>query len=183
MNVVIVKEILKFRPRMLILIVVLLLLNIGISAYVALYQKPRLAEIQGDWFKKRKAVAGDAARGMVAVYRQGESDLTTWRSRIILKKDFARFIGSLFETAKSSSLALKGVTYKASLVQGENLTAYALEMNVVGTYAAVKSFIADLGRRREIMTIDNVSLTSGVVNGDAISLKVQLTVYLRAEGQ
>jgi type IV pilus assembly protein PilO len=183
MNATIVKEILKSQPRMLGLIAALVLTNICLSAYVALYQKPRLAEIQVSWFNKRQSATGAAARGMVAAYRQGENDLQSWQSRVILKKDFARFVGSLFETARNNSLAFKGVTYKPSLVKGENLAAYSVDMNVVGKYAAVKSFIADLGRKPEIMTVDNLSLTSSVENGESVALKVQLTVYLRMEGQ
>jgi type IV pilus assembly protein PilO len=182
MTVTIIKEIFKARPRIFILIAVLLLLNIGLSVFVTLYQKPRLAEMQGNWFVKRRAATGGAAEDMAAAYMQGEKDLQIWQSRIIPKKDFARFVGGLFETARKNSLTYKGLSFKASQIKGENLAAYTIDMNVEGKYGAVKSFIADLGRKQEIMTIDNLSLSSKVETGEAIALKIQLTVYLRTEG-
>jgi len=183
MNISIIKEVITSRKRTLILIAVLLVLDVGLSAFVALYQKPLLANKQVNWFDKRRSASGGTAVAMAAVYAQGEKDLQTWQGRIIPKKDFARFVGSLYEIAAKNSLAFKGVAFKASQVKGEDLALYEVDMNVVGKYGAIKSFIADLGRRREIMTLDNLSLTSSVENGDAIALKVQMSVYLRMEGQ
>ena len=61
----------------------------------------------------------------------------------------------------------------------EDLVTYTLDFNVTGKYAAVKSFLADLGRMHEILTVDNISLANSKASEDAVALKVQLTVYLR----
>ena len=183
MNVRVVKEIIKTQPKTCIMIFALALLNVCLWAYAAAYQKPRLEELQRIWFEKRKSVAGGAALSIASAYQQGESDLEAWRSRIIPKKEFARFAGNLFEIAANNSLAFKGVTYKVIQHKDENLVSYVLDFNVTGKYAAVKSFIADIGRMREIATLDNISLNNNSVTVDAVALKVQLTVYLRMEEQ
>ena len=183
MNVAFAKEIVRVRPRTLILVALLVLIDCGLFVFVALYQMPRLAARQEEWFSKRQSAAGATAQSKVAAYRKGESDLQLFQERILPKRDFTRYVGNLFETAKKNSLTFKGVSYKVSPVKGENLIAYAVDLNVAGTYPAIKSFIADLGRRREIMTIDNLSLSGDVDSGKGVALKVQLTVYLRMEGQ
>lgn len=183
MNVIIVKEVIKAQPKTFILIFALLLANIGLYLYASVYQAPQLASLQGKRLEKRRFTAGGAALDTAAVYRQGEADLKAWRARIIPKKEFARFVGNLFETAANNSLAFKSVSYKATQLKDENLATYALDFDVAGKYAAVKSFIADLGRMREIMTIDNIALSTGKAAEDDVSLKVQLTVYLRMEEQ
>ena len=185
MNVTVMKAIIKAQPKTFILIFVLALSNTGLFVYASAYQTPRLESLQSAWSEKRKsATAPDGAVLDTAyLYRQGENDLKAWRARILQKKEFARFVGSLFETAASNSLAFKGVSYRASQLADENLVTYALDFNVTGKYGAVKSFIADLERMREMMTIDNVSLTTSKATEDAVALKVQMTVYLRMEGQ
>lgn len=183
MNVKLIKEIIKAQPKAFILVLVLLLANAGLLVHAYVYQAPRLADLQDKWFAKRKSATGGALVDTAAVFRQGEDDLKEWRSRIIPKRGFARFVGQLFETAANNSLAFKGVSYKATPLTDENLVTYALDFNVTGKYAAIKSFMADMGRIREIMTIDNISLNADKVTEDDVALKVQLTVYLRMEQQ
>ncbi len=116
------------------------------------------------------------------VYRQGTADLATWRARIYPKKEFARFIGEIFETATNNSLKVGAITYKPQQVKGEDLLAYSFGFNVSGKYAAIKSFIADIQRLREIAVIDNISL-SGKATEESIEMRLQLTAYFRVEGQ
>lgn len=183
MNIPLVTEIIKTRPKTFILIIVLVLMNISLYLFAAVYQKPRLESLQGTWFEKRKTADKGAAIDSAAVYRQGVSDLTAWKAKIIPKKGFAGLVGRLFETAAGNSLAFKGVSYKVSQIKDENLATYSLDFIVTGRYAAVKSFISDIGRMREIMTIDNISLNKMNDSGDSVTLKVQLTVYLRVGEQ
>lgn len=182
MNIKLIKEILKAQPKTFIVIGALISVNIGIYLYASFYQIPRLEELQSSYFSKRRP-AGERALDTASVYRQGEEDLKAWRARIIPKKGFAAYLGSLFETAANNSLAPKGMSYKITQLKDESLIAYTMDFNVTGKYGAVKRFIADLGRMREIMTIDNISLSNSKATEDAVALKVQLTVYLRPEEQ
>ncbi len=183
MNVKLLKEILKAQPKTFIAIALLILLNVSLYLFASGYLAPRLESLQSKRLEMRAALTRGAATDTTAVYRQGENDLKLWRARILKKKEFARFLGTLFEAATNNSLAFKGVTYKVSQLADQDLTAYSLDLNVSGKYAAVKSFISDLGRMHEMVTIDNIAINNPKVTEDVVELKVQLTVYLRMEEQ
>ena len=183
MNIKVVKEVITSQPRTFILIAVLFLLNLSFYLFSAVYQQPRFESLQTQWFEKRKLATSGAVPDAAAVYQQGVKDLKTWRDRIIPKKGFARFIGKLFETAANNSLNFNRVSYKVLQLKEPGLAAYMLDFSVAGKYAAVKSYLSDLERMPEIITIENISLNNKNSIEDAVDLKVQLTVYLRLEEQ
>jgi type IV pilus assembly protein PilO len=179
MNIKVIKEIIRVQPKAIILIGTLFFVNFCFYLYTFSYQRPRIEGLQSKWFEARKLSSASSVQESVAVYQQGERDLQIWRERILPKKSFARFVGNLFETAAHNSLAFQGITYKVAPFKDENLSAYVMDFNVNGKYASVKSFISDIGLMREIVTIDNISLSNNKMSEDSVSLKVQMTVYLR----
>jgi type IV pilus assembly protein PilO len=181
MNITLLQQIFKARQKSFICIFILIIIDAGLYAYSAAYQEPHLAGLQIRWAEKRRLAAGEAVMDRAAVYRQGTSDLAAWRKRIAPKKEFARFIGDLFETAGNNSLKVGAITYKPEPVKGEDLLAYSIGFTVTGKYAAIKSFIADVERHREIAVIDNISL-NGKATEESVSLRLQLTAYFRVEG-
>ena len=183
MNIKLAGEILKIQPRTFVLIMVLILANISLFLFSAFYQLPRFEKLQKQWFDKRKISTVGSGQDLSVLYQQGVKDLSTWRGRIIPKREFAQFIGKLYETASNNSLVFTGVSYKIVPLKEKGLTAYSLDMNVSGKYGAVKSFLADMGRIPEIVTIDGVTLNNRAYTADQVDLKVQLTIYLKLEEQ
>jgi type IV pilus assembly protein PilO len=183
MNVRLVLAYLKAAPKWFILVGFLLTVNICLYLYTSLFLQRKIESLQSTWSQNRDAASGRGVNDVAAIYRQGEIDLKDWRTRILPKKEFAHFVGGLFETASHNSLSCKGITYNVSHVKTEDLIAYTLAMNVIGKYGGIKSFIADIVRKKEILSIDNVSLSNVDATGDAVGLKLTLTVYLRPEGQ
>ena len=181
MNFTMLRQIIMARRNSFIAISVLILINIGLYIYSSAYLEPRVALLQNKWSEKRLLAAGGAVVDSAAVYRQGIADLAAWRARIYPKKEFARFIGEIFETATNNTLKVGPITYKLQPVKGEDLLAYSIAFNVSGKYAAVKSFIADIERLREIAVIDGISLNAKTTD-ESIDLKLQLTAYFRVEG-
>ena len=182
MNLRYLKEIIKTSPRIFAVIGILLVLNTSFYLYAALYQQKRIEALQDTWFSKRNAAAGGAGQDTATIYQQGETDLKAWQSRILPKKKFTAFLGSISDLAANNSLAFNGITYKFTPYKPENLIAYTLDFSVVGKYAAAKSFIADINRMDEIVTIDAVGVSSNASN-DAVNLTLQMTVYLKPEEQ
>jgi type IV pilus assembly protein PilO len=174
-------HIIKVRQNIFIFIFILIVINIGLYIYSSTYLEPHLVELQKKWSEKRLLAAGGPVLDATVVYRQGTSDLATWRERIYSKKDFARFIGDLFETATNNSLKVGAITYKPEPIKDEKLIAYSIGFNVSGKYAAIKSFIADIERFREIAMISNISL-NGSATEESVDMKLQLTAYFRLEG-
>ena len=181
MNIRLLRQIFQERQKSFICILLLIIINAGLYAYSAAYQEPLLADLQIRWAEKRRLAAGEAAMDRGAIYRQGTSDLAVWRKRIAPKKEFARFIGGLFETAGNNSLKVGPISYKPERVKGEDLLAYSVGFNVSGKYAAIKSFVADIERLRDIAVIDNISL-NGTATVESVTLRLQLTAYFRVEG-
>ena len=160
----------------------LLLLNLGLLGYLSFWQRPALARAQRDWFAKRQALAGGPSLGAADRYRIGTRDLALFQKRLLPKKAFPAFLGELFATAKDNSLQLKGINYKPALIKEEQIVSYGLAFTVSGKYAALKSFLADLARYPEMVTLDSVSLSNASQTEEAVELKVQMTAYLKVEG-
>jgi type IV pilus assembly protein PilO len=176
------RQILMTRRKSFVIIAVLVVLNIGLFAYSSAYLEPQLTGLQQKWSEMRRQAAAGALIDPASVYRQGRTDLENWRARISPKKEFASFIGELFETATNNSLRVGAITYKPGQVKGEELLAYAIGFNVSGKYAAIKSFIADLEKLKEIAVIDNISL-NGKSDEESVDMRVQMTAYFRGEKQ
>ena len=176
------RQILMMRQRSFVAVAVLVVLNIGLFAYSSAYLQPQLTGLQQKWSEMRLQAASGALIDPASVYRQGRADLETWRGRIPPKKEFAAFIGELFETATNNTLTVGAITYKPAKVKGEDLLAYSIGFNVSGKYAAIKSFIADIEKLKEIAVIDNISL-SGKSDEESVAMRVQMTAYFRGENQ
>ena len=177
----IIVEILRTHSRILVLLLLLLLLNIALVILLNFYQKPKLEALQNEWFSKRMVAGSVLDRG--SAFDAGTADLVKWRAAIPPKKDMARVVGEIYETAKTNSLTMGTVSYKPDVVKSEKLLVYVLGFTVSGKYAAVKSFLRDIGRLRDIVTIDGISLNNPKLTEETVSLNLSLSVYLKLEGQ
>ena len=171
------------RKKTWIFVVLALLANLLVAVYVANFQNPQLDRLRAVWQEKRKLVAGSPA-DLGSVYRQGTGDLTKFRELMPEKKEFARVIGDLLESAANNNLKAGAITYKPEPIPEEKLIRYAISLSVSGKYAAVKSFIADVRRSHEIITIESVALGGARdATEEAVALRLQLNAYFRAEGK
>jgi len=172
-------ELFRLKRRTLIAIGALLLVNFLLYAVIVVYQAPALIDAR----RVRNDLDGRLAalgRGDVtSVYRQGKSDLEKLRAMIPVKRDFPRLLGDIMDAASSSSVVLGGVTYKPQVIKDEKLLAYAVTMSVSGSYAGVKSFLADLQKNRELVVVDGVSFSSNDPYVENVSMDLRLTIYLR----
>jgi type IV pilus assembly protein PilO len=181
MNKAYFKEILNVRIRTIIVLVTIVIINIGLMLFLNFYQRPKLVQLHDEWFKKRKSSGTVLDRG--AAFEKGSADIIRWQAMIAPKKDLARIVGEIYEVARSNSLSLGGITYKPELLKTEKMLSYVIGFTVTGRYAAIKSFIGDVGRLRDIVSIDSISLSNPKLTEEIVSLKLNLTVYLKLEGQ
>jgi type IV pilus assembly protein PilO len=175
----ILSELFRLKRRSLIAIAALLLVNGALYAVIAGYQAPRLdAALRGLNDQQGRLVA--VGRGDVtSAYRQGKNDLETIKARIPLKRDFPRILGDIMDAASASGVALGGITYKPQPIKDEKLLAYAVTLSVNGSYAAVKSFLADVQKDRELLMVDGITLTNGDPFEEKVTMDLRLTVLLR----
>jgi hypothetical protein len=74
------------------------------------------------------------------------------------------------------------VSYKPEAVKGrDDLLAYGLSMSVGGSYAAVKSFLADLQKNSEMIVIDGVNFSNSDLYEENVIMDLRLTVYLQGK--
>ena len=175
-------EVLKAKQVPIALIIALILVNTGGLLYSRLIQEPKLVRLQDEWSQKRRLVSGGKG-DLATVYRQGTADLAAFQDRIPLKRDFTRQMMEVFEIAANNGLKVKGITYKPESHGEANLVVYGVAMNLDGHYAGIKSFISDLQCHGGLLTIDSISLSNSSMTEETVSLKMQLSAYLRPEGK
>jgi len=72
-----------------------------------------------------------------------------WRHGIPAKRQFPRVLGDILDAAASSAVTTGSVSYKPQAIKDQELMDYSISMSVGGSYAAVKSFLADLQKNSE----------------------------------
>lgn len=175
-------ELCRSRPKTLILLLLLLLVNVGLAVYEQTVQGPRIARLEQEWAVKRSRGAG--GQGDISdIYRQGLADLAQFRERAPLKRDFTRLIMEIFEMASNNGLKVVSIAYKPASSKDGDLLVNGITLNLSGKYAGVKSFVSDLQCQRTLMTIDSLQLASVSATEESVSLKLNLSLYLRAEAR
>lgn len=183
MNYEMLRNIYAARRKWFLFLGFLLLLNIALWLYLSSWQRPALATAQSDWMAKREALKSGQSLGAATIYQNGVRDLALFDKRFIPKREFTRFINQLYESAQSNSLEMKGITYKPGAVkEARGLLSYAVTFTVSGKYASVKSFLADFSRYKEIVTLDSIALSNPSRTEESVSLRIQMTAYLKTEG-
>jgi len=176
------QELLLQKKRTVIVALVLLLLNIVFYAVAAGYLDPKVTSSQtaGKTLRQRVDVIGKA--DVATVYSRGVDDLNKFKLRIPLKRQFPRVLGDILDAAASSAVITGNVSYKPQKIKDrEDLLVYGLTMSVGGSYAAVKSFLGDLQKNREMIVIDNISLANSSLYEENVVLDLRLTVYLQGK--
>jgi len=173
-------EIVRQRRRTLTVVLALLLLNIAVLVVLKGYLASAISDAQTKWgdLRRRAAVAGQNDAG--TIYRRGKADLGQVRSRIPLKNQFPRLLGGIFDTAASDSVSVGQISYKPVTVKNDpTLLSYGLSLTVGGSYAAVKNFLADMQKNRELIVVDGMSMTNNDPYEENVVMNLTLTVYLR----
>lgn len=170
-------EIFRQKRRHLGIILFLVLLNAVLGGAVSLYQLPLLAELQTKWSDLRRQ--GSSGQDPASLYKQATADLKKISERIPEKRDFARVLSDLIESAASSAVEVGAITYKPVQLKEEPLLSYQLSLTVSGSYAAVKSYLADLQQNRELLVVDSVSFSNSDLYTENVVMNLKITVYLR----
>lgn len=172
-------EIFRKKKRLLVATGIVLLLNVVLLIIIIGYQSPGITREQSKLNELRLRVVAAGQGDVGAVYKQGKTDLETLRSMILNTRQFPMILGDILEVAASSRVVLGNVTYKPQAIPDEKLLAYGITMEVSGRYAAVKSFLSDLEKNRELVLIDSINLANTDPYSESVAMDLHLTVYLR----
>lgn len=172
-------EIIRQKWRYLSIILFLMLLNVVFGIFVSMYQVPSLMDLQSKWSALRSQNARTGRVDAATLYQQGAADLDKLKSRIPARREFARVLSDLYESAASSAVEINALNYKSVQIKEQQLLTYQLTLSVGGNYAAVKSFLADLINNQELIVIDSVSFSNSDLYIENVVMDLHLTVYLR----
>lgn len=172
-------EIIRQKWQLLTVIIVLLLLNVAPGLVISFYQLPALAERQDRWNKLRNQSFNSRQMDTATLYQKGITDLETLKGRIPEKREFARVLSDLFEAAENSAVEVGAVSYKPLQIKEEPLLSYQLSFSVTGSYAGVKSYLADLQNSEELIVVDSVAFSNTNPLEENVIMNLHISVYLR----
>jgi type IV pilus assembly protein PilO len=172
-------EIARQKWRLLGVIVFLLLVNGIFGVFAAVYQEPALVQLQNKWSSLRRQSVGTGPVDAASLYHQGNLDLAKLEAMIPEKRQFARVLSVFIEAAGTSAVEMGAITYKPVAIKGEKMLSYQLSLSVSGSYAAVKSYLADLQKNRELIVIDSVTFANRDLFIENVVMNMNITIYLR----
>ena len=172
-------EIVRQKRNALLLVGVLIVCNIGVFMGINNYLTPTATNLQIKWSELRRKVAETGPMDINALYKQGQADLGKVAERIPAKRHFPRVLGDILDTAASNNVNSGNISYKQEVVKDQKLLAYVVTMNVNGSYAGVKSFLADMLVAEELIVIDNLIITQSDAMTENVTMGLNMTVYMR----
>lgn len=175
----IIRELLAQKKTLLVTILILMILNAALYAVQHVFLSPRLKSAEQRFDDLRRRAAAEGAADVSTIYKQGVENLKTLTTRIPSKRQFPQLLGDLMEMASSNSLRVGKMTYKPQVIKEDDLLAYSLSMSVNGSYAGIKSFIADLQAKNDLLVIQQTSLSNEDPYEESVVLDLVVTVYLR----
>jgi len=172
-------EIFRQKRFVLAIILSLVLLNLTLFVVNVSYQEPALSVSRSKWSELRGLVARAGRADASALHSQGKTDLERLNTRIPPKREFARVLSDLLETASNSGVATGAISYKPFSIKDEGLLVYQLSLSVIGDYASVKNYLSELQKNPELVVVDSVSLANSDLFAENIVMNLNVTVYLR----
>ena len=178
------RDMIAARPKSFSALAFLVLLALGCQLFLSTWQRPALEKAQVAWFAKRDALAKGETLADSTRYRNGVRDMEALEKRLVPKKELAALLSQVYDTAKENSVTLAKISYTPATEKDRvgRILPYGISFTVSGKYASVKSFLADLVRYRELLTVDAVSLSNQSQTEESVTLNIGATVFLKTEG-
>jgi type IV pilus assembly protein PilO len=176
-------DIVRARRAAFAAVLLLIIADAGIVLYRSYVQGPRLETLYATWSQKRRTLAAKPPGSEAEIYRRNKADLAVFNATIPPKREFVRLVGDLYETATNNGLKVGSIVYKPSLVKGQPLYDFTVTVAVAGRYAGIKSFIGDVARSRDMLVIDSVSLNNSSAEEESVGMRMDITAYMKQEGQ
>ncbi len=173
-------EIIKMRKKSFLGVLALVIINVLLYVFMTGFQESKLETLQNKWLEKRQRRSSGTV-DKTFVYSQGKRDLAVFQARIPPKKDFTRVVSELFETASNNGLSVGTVGYKPELIKDRGLLVYNLTFSATGNYAGIKSFISDVERSQDILSIENIALKTSDTSQDSVTISMQISAFFRTE--
>ncbi len=140
---------------------------------------PKLQSAHERWSQMRSRSSAAGRTDAAATYRQGRSDLASLHERIPSKRQFPRVLGDILDAAASSGVTIGNVTYVPQAVKDQKLFSYAVSLSVNGSYAGIKSLLAEVQGMRDLVIVDGMGLSNQDMFSERVVMDLKLTAYLK----
>ena len=184
------RRILHENRRLVLLLVVALLINVGLFALVVLPLSRRVAG--GEVLAANAASAHaagrreyDNARAMVSGKTTADAELQKFYREVLPPdQSGARRITylKLDQIASQADLRMLGRTSDAEDLRDSTLGKLTVNVRLSGDYRAVRRFIHALETAPEFLVLENVALVQGDDRSRGINVNVQVATYYQAGG-
>jgi Tfp pilus assembly protein PilO len=177
-----------WRRRLLKPVLALLGLN---AALFAAYTLPRLVQARTLESRRealgaqveRERQRGAAARERAGAVRDNERDSRRFYREVVgsREKTLLPLLRRLAEIASQLGLRPSNSSYKPDEVKGAPLTRFVITLPITGTYREVVSFLDQLERLPQFVTVDRLAIRGPSAGDGPTDLDLTLSAYFLAE--
>lgn len=178
MNWLLLQQIIR-ENRLLLASTALLLVACVTAWYSVSREEALVANQQQIWNSKRRIVAVHGQTQGLGQYKRDQELIRTLYNTIPYRHEFPKIIGEVLNAIALRASAPGQLHYKHQKTNLPGVLAYSLTCSATGSYPNLKLLIGDLERLSGITTLDGFSLSNADSALNAVTLSLQLTVYLR----
>lgn len=178
----------RFNRKYPLLILGLLVLNLAVYLLMVYLVTPWVGDLERR-FIEQQAQVRQTQQGLAAlatpqsIFRQGQTDLQSFRAEAPLRSEFPALMSDLYLLAQKAGLDIERITYEPKIVTEAGLLRYSLVFSVAGDYGQVKAFVHSLEQSTRLIAIEEIALSSGENDqGDrSVMLRLRLSTYFKAD--
>ena len=106
-----------------------------------------------------------------------EEELSHFVSQFPKNKVRIKSIETIINTATENRLGLDNISYKTTKVQGDLFNHYHVDFNLVGDYADVRSYLANVMAEMPYISLDKLAMDRKDIDDDYIRVRVRFTMH------
>ncbi|MBN1848458.1 MAG: type 4a pilus biogenesis protein PilO [Deltaproteobacteria bacterium] len=153
--------------------------NLLFHMTIGKYQKKRIDELHEEYLIKRMVKAPQKNIDQVR-FLQARRDIQSFVNRLSQRTEFPVLVSELFQLLHRHGLSMDKMSYHPESIDFYDLLKFTTNFSVVGKYAPIKAFLADLQESKTFFCIDNLSITNrSSQDEESIEMAFQVSMFFR----
>jgi hypothetical protein len=146
-----------------------------VSAVVPLATERAALRAEADDLERRLQPGGAAARKGTPA-----EQLATFYAFFPAPQSSPEWLGKINAAARANGLALRAGEYKLERPADQKLVRYQITLPVVGSYAQVRGFVAQVLAEVPAAALEEITLRRESVSSPALEARIRFTLFLRS---
>jgi Tfp pilus assembly protein PilO len=169
----------RFNKFFWIVFTLIIIANLLFHFTIGKYQRKRIDELQDQYRIKRIIKVPQKNTDQIKLM-QAKQDIEYFVSRLSLRTEFPTVIAELFQLLHNHGLSVNKMSYNPELIDFHHLLKFTTNFSVIGKYAPIKSFLADLQESKTLFCIDNLSIVNrSTQEEESIEIMLQISTFFR----